>query len=33
VLSDLAVIPDTQHPVFLEAPDRHRELVLGFLDK
>jgi pimeloyl-ACP methyl ester carboxylesterase len=25
------VIPNTGHLVFLEAPDKYRELVLGFL--
>ncbi len=27
------VIPDTGHLVFLEAPDRYRDLVLGFLNR
>jgi pimeloyl-ACP methyl ester carboxylesterase len=29
----LEVIPDTGHLVFLEAPEKFRELILGFLGR
>jgi hypothetical protein len=31
--AQVEIIPDTGHLVFLEAPDKYRELLLGFLGR